>query len=45
MNDWEAISRAHGARLGHIQPANTLIRADLIGNDYLVEIEAEAVVN
>mgnify|MGYP006286851423 CR=1 FL=1 len=44
MNDWEAISRAHGARFGHIQPANTLIRADLIGDEYLVEIEAEAVV-
>lgn len=44
MEDWEAISRAHGNRFGHIQPANTLIRADLIGDDYLVEIEAEAVV-
>lgn len=42
MTDWEAISRAHGARFGRIQPANTLIRADLIGEEYLVEIEAEA---
>jgi enamine deaminase RidA (YjgF/YER057c/UK114 family) len=40
----EAVSRAHGARLGHIQPANTLVRAELIGEGYLVEIEAEAVV-
>lgn len=44
MEDWEAISRVHGARFGAIQPANTLIRADLIGDEYLVEMEAEAVV-
>lgn len=44
MDDWEAISRAHGARFGHIQPANTLVQASLIGEGYLVEIEAEAVV-
>jgi aryl-alcohol dehydrogenase-like predicted oxidoreductase/enamine deaminase RidA (YjgF/YER057c/UK114 family) len=44
MEDWEAISRVHGARFGTIQPANTLIRADLIGEEYLVEMEAEAVV-
>ena len=42
--DAEAISRAHGARLGHLQPANTLVQAGLIGDGYLVEIEAEAVV-
>ena len=41
--DWEAVSRVHGQRLGHIQPANTLVRADLIGDDYLVEMEAEAI--
>ncbi|MEZ5043894.1 MAG: aldo/keto reductase [Saprospiraceae bacterium] len=45
MADWEAISRAHGQRFGHIQPANTLIRADLIGAGYLVEMEAEAILN
>ncbi len=44
MEDWEAISRVHGARFGAIQPANTLVRADLIGAGYLVEMEAEAVV-
>lgn len=42
--DAEAISRAHGARLGHVQPANTLVQAGLIGDGYLVEMEAEAVV-
>lgn len=45
MEQWEPISRVHGQRFGHIQPANTLIRADLIGDEYLVEIEAEAVVS
>ncbi|MEM7417046.1 MAG: aldo/keto reductase [Gemmatimonadota bacterium] len=42
--DAEAISRAHGRRLGHLQPANTLVQAGLIGDGYLVEMEAEAVV-
>ena len=41
---WEPVSRAHGARFSDIRPANTLVRADLIGDGYLVEIEAEAVV-
>jgi aryl-alcohol dehydrogenase-like predicted oxidoreductase/enamine deaminase RidA (YjgF/YER057c/UK114 family) len=44
MDDWEAVSRAHGARFGGVQPANTLIQADVIGEEYLVEMEAEAVV-
>jgi enamine deaminase RidA (YjgF/YER057c/UK114 family) len=38
----EAVSRAHGERFRDILPANTLIRADLVGDGYLVEIEAEA---
>lgn len=42
MEDWEAVARVHGERFQHIQPANTMIRADLIGEEYLVEIEAEA---
>jgi enamine deaminase RidA (YjgF/YER057c/UK114 family) len=44
IEDWETIARVHGERFGKIRPANTLVRADLIGDDYLVEIEAEAVV-
>lgn len=44
IDDWEPISRAHGNRFGHIQPANTLVQAGIIGDDYLVEMEAEAIV-
>jgi aryl-alcohol dehydrogenase-like predicted oxidoreductase/enamine deaminase RidA (YjgF/YER057c/UK114 family) len=44
LDDWEPVSRAHGRRFGHIRPANTLVQAGLVGPDYLVEIEAEAVI-
>ena len=40
--DWEAVARVHGARFGAIQPANTLVGAALVGDEYLVEMEAEA---
>ncbi len=42
--DWEAVARVHGARFGAIRPANTLVEAHLVGEEYLVEIEAEAVI-
>ena len=42
-SDWEPVSRAHGARFGAVGPANTLVRAEPIGDEYLVEMEAEAV--
>jgi enamine deaminase RidA (YjgF/YER057c/UK114 family) len=42
--DWEAVARVHGERFGAIRPANTLVEAKLVGEEYLVEIEAEAVV-
>ena len=45
VSDWEPISRAHGARFKNIQPANTLVQANLIGEEYLVEMEAEAVLS
>jgi len=41
---WEPVARAHGERFGHIQPANTLVQAPLVGHEYLVEIEADAIV-
>ncbi len=45
ISDWEAIARAHGERFSEIQPANTMVRADLIGDSYLIEMEAEAEIN
>jgi enamine deaminase RidA (YjgF/YER057c/UK114 family) len=42
--DWEDVARAHGERFRHVMPANTLVQADLVGDEYLVEVEAEAVV-
>lgn len=42
MGDWEVVARAHGQRFGQIHPVNTLVQAGLIGSEYLVEIEAEA---
>ncbi|PCJ20882.1 MAG: aldo/keto reductase [SAR86 cluster bacterium] len=42
---WEAVARAHGERFAEIRPANTLVQARLIGEEYLVEIEAEATIS
>jgi enamine deaminase RidA (YjgF/YER057c/UK114 family) len=41
---WEAVARAHGKRFGHIRPVNTLVEARLVGAEYLVEVEAEAII-
>lgn len=42
IEDWEGAARAHGERFKGINPANTLVEAKLVGEGYLVEIEAEA---
>jgi enamine deaminase RidA (YjgF/YER057c/UK114 family) len=44
IEDWELVARVHGERFAAIRPANTLVQAQLVGDDLLVEIEAEAVV-
>ena len=44
LSDWELVAKAHGERFKNIMPTNTLVQAGLIGDDYLVEIEAEAVI-
>lgn len=43
LDDWEPVARAHGERFAGIHPANTLVQAGLVGDEYLVEMEAEAV--
>lgn len=43
LDDWELVARVHGNRFAGINPANTLVEARLVGDGYLVEIEAEAV--
>lgn len=44
MEHWEPVAAVHGERFTGINPANTLIVAKLIGDAYLVEIEAEAII-
>ena len=44
--DWEAVAAMHGKYFGGIRPANTLLTIHaLVGDDYLVEIEAEAIIS
>lgn len=43
-DDWEAVGRVHGRFFGDIRPANTLVEVSrLAGDEYLVEIEADAI--
>ena len=44
IDDWKKIAETHGKRFKNINPANTLVQAKLVGDEYLVEIEAEAIV-
>jgi len=44
MGDWPEVARAHGEFFGAIRPACTLVRAELIEPEMLVEIELEAVI-
>jgi len=43
LSVWADAARAHGERFGDILPANTLVEAKLVGDGYLVEIEADAI--
>jgi len=38
------VSYAHGERFATIRPANTLVAVRLVGDEYLVEVDAEATV-
>ena len=42
---WEPVANVHGERFRDTKPANTLVQAGIIGSEYLVEIEAEAIVS
>jgi aryl-alcohol dehydrogenase-like predicted oxidoreductase/enamine deaminase RidA (YjgF/YER057c/UK114 family) len=44
LSHWEAVARVHGERFAHIMPANTLVQNGLVGDEFLVEMEAEAIV-
>ena len=45
LERWEPIARAHGQRFRKIMPANTFVQASLVGRDYLVEIDAAAILD
>lgn len=45
ISKWEAVGRAHGAVFGEIRPVTTMVEVSkLIGDEILVEIEAEALI-
>ena len=44
LTHWEAVARVHGERFADIMPANTLVQGGLVGDEFLVEMEAEAIV-
>lgn len=46
ISQWESIGMAHGQVFEQIRPATTLVEVSrLVGPDFLVEIEAEAIVH
>lgn len=44
VDDALSVSKSHGRKFGEIKPANTFIEVSKLIGDYLVEIEAEAIV-
>lgn len=44
IRNWEAVAKVHGEVFRSVRPANVLVEARLVGPEYLVEIEVDAVV-
>jgi enamine deaminase RidA (YjgF/YER057c/UK114 family) len=44
ISRWEDFGRAHAEFFGEHRPATSMLQVGLIGEDYLIEIEADAVV-
>ena len=42
LADCDVLARVHGERFGHNAPVNTLVQAGIAGEEYRVEMEAEA---
>lgn len=46
ITQWEAVGSAHGKRFSQIRPVTTMVEVSgLIGPDFTVEIEAEAIIH
>ena len=46
INHWQAIGKAHGEFFRDVNPASTMVEISrLIGLDFLIEIEATAIIN
>ena len=45
LEDWPDVARAHGKFFTEIRPANTLVRAEPIDAEMLVEIEVDALID
>jgi len=41
---WEVVSRVHGRYFANVLPANTLVEVSNLVGDYVVEVEAEAII-
>lgn len=44
ISRWQEFGRAHAEFFGEHRPATTMVQAGLIGEEFLIEIEADAVV-
>ena len=41
---WQSVAKVHGERFAGIFPANTLVEGRIVGDAYLVEMEADAII-